>query len=637
MYYRYGTSGFRYHHSEIESIAEKVGMIMAFLLLQQQTNFGIMITASHNHYLDNGVKIMDQHGNMLCPKMEELLEQLVNGEESYIQNLHYTLDSSVSCSSVLHIGYDSRQSGHDICNLLCKGVAKCKASIKIIIHPLVSTPQIHFLFSSLSDKIGYHSFLNHLANQVCYPAVLDCANGIGANVMENIERGDTIHLVNTSWKLFNKLNHKCSSDYVCSQMKLPVQEGVTDLDGVLCASLDGDADRVVFYYQENEVFHLLNGDAIAALFLTYIYELLNNTVFSEFTEAVDVGFIYTGYTNGACVDYVKDLYEVSSKVNLHCVCTPTGIKHLHEAALKYDVSVYFEQNGHGNVIVNKSIESLNFLSGLFHPNIGDGIVDFYMALYALQELKWSVQDWNKIYSSYPNKMGKIQVQNKAIFVCNEDESKLLSPVEYQEFLEELCEKEQCRTFVRASGTENVVRLYVECKDASKLESIYEILEKELIQEYGFLEFSAKGSQFLQRRLALEDMDNQYFELLGMLSSMDASKVQPEQCKTFFEKLDKQHVILVFQDRKSGKIVASGTLLVEEKILRNFGKVGHIEDIVVHCDYRKYGLGKKMIQCLTALSEQNGCYKTILDCSEENAGFYEKCEYSRKGVAMGKYV
>ena len=52
MYYRYGTSGFRYHHREIESIAEKVGMIMAFLLLQQQTNFGIMITASHNHYLD---------------------------------------------------------------------------------------------------------------------------------------------------------------------------------------------------------------------------------------------------------------------------------------------------------------------------------------------------------------------------------------------------------------------------------------------------------------------------------------------------------------------------------------------------------------------------------------------------------
>jgi glucosamine-phosphate N-acetyltransferase len=66
-------------------------------------------------------------------------------------------------------------------------------------------------------------------------------------------------------------------------------------------------------------------------------------------------------------------------------------------------------------------------------------------------------------------------------------------------------------------------------------------------------------------------------------------------------------------------------------------VGHIEDIVVHCDYRKYGLGKKIIQYLTALSEQNGCYKTILDCSEENAGFYEKCEYDRKGVAMGKYV
>ena len=42
-------------------------------------------------------------------------------------------------------------------------------------------------------------------------------------------------------------------------------------------------------------------------------------------------------------------------------------------------------------------------------------------------------------------------------------------------------------------------------------------------------------------------------------------------------------------------MATGTLLIEEKLLRNFGKVGHIEDIVIHLDFRKYGLGKKMIQ------------------------------------------
>jgi hypothetical protein len=29
---------------------------------------------------------------------------------------------------------------------------------------------------------------------------------------------------------------------------------------------------------------------------------------------------------------------------------PTGVKHLHQKAVKYDIGVYFEANGHGTVI-----------------------------------------------------------------------------------------------------------------------------------------------------------------------------------------------------------------------------------------------------------------------------------------------
>lgn len=31
-------------------------------------------------------------------------------------------------------------------------------------------------------------------------------------------------------------------------------------------------------------------------------------------------------------------------------CVPTGVKHLHHEAEKYDVGVYFEANGHGTVL-----------------------------------------------------------------------------------------------------------------------------------------------------------------------------------------------------------------------------------------------------------------------------------------------
>ena len=58
---RYGTSGFRDHHKRILAIAERIGIAMARLSAREYKSYGIMITASHNHCDDNGVKIMDEH------------------------------------------------------------------------------------------------------------------------------------------------------------------------------------------------------------------------------------------------------------------------------------------------------------------------------------------------------------------------------------------------------------------------------------------------------------------------------------------------------------------------------------------------------------------------------------------------
>lgn len=57
-----------------------------------------------------------------------------------------------------------------------------------------------------------------------------------------------------------------------------------------------------------------------------------------------VGIVQTAYANGASTDYIRQ--------GLQCevACTPTGVKHLHHAAAKYDVGIYFEANGHGTVL-----------------------------------------------------------------------------------------------------------------------------------------------------------------------------------------------------------------------------------------------------------------------------------------------
>lgn len=43
--------------------------------------------------------------------------------------------------------------------------------------------------------------------------------------------------------------------------------------------------------------------------------------------------------------------------NIPVTCTKTGVKHLHHAALKYDIGVYFEANGHGTVLFSQSAQS----------------------------------------------------------------------------------------------------------------------------------------------------------------------------------------------------------------------------------------------------------------------------------------
>jgi glucosamine-phosphate N-acetyltransferase len=84
---------------------------------------------------------------------------------------------------------------------------------------------------------------------------------------------------------------------------------------------------------------------------------------------------------------------------------------------------------------------------------------------------------------------------------------------------------------------------------------------------------------------------------------------------------------------NNKIVGTITLLVEPKIIHNAGKVGHIEDVVVHTKYRKKGIGKLLIDHVKIVAKEKECYKIILDCDEHNIGFYEKSGFKTKGVCM----
>ena len=45
------------------------------------------------------------------------------------------------------------------------------------------------------------------------------------------------------------------------------------------------------------------------------------------------------------------------------------------------------------------------------------------------------------------------------------------------------------------------------------------------------------------------------------------------------------------------IVGTGSIIIEQKVIHGFSKIGHIEDIVISNEYQGKGLGRKLIEFL----------------------------------------
>lgn len=78
----------------------------------------------------------------------------------------------------------------------------------------------------------------------------------------------------------------------------------------------------------------------------------------------------------------------------------------------------------------------------------------------------------------------------------------------------------------------------------------------------------------------------------------------------FHRMPELFKLRVVVDKRTGRIVGAGTLLIEPKFIHECGWTGHIEDIVVHEDARGLGLGKmystyKRFLC----SESVGLFRT----------------------------
>lgn len=139
-----------------------------------------------------------------------------------------------------------------------------------------------------------------------------------------------------------------------------------------------------------------------------------------------------------------------------------------------------------------------------------------------------------------------------------------------------------------------------------------------------------------RHLTKDDFKKKYLNLLEQLTIVNKELIDETVFSYFLNTLDlEKKVVFVMED--DSKIIASGTLIIEQKLIHGASKLGHIEDIVVDKTYRGMGLGKKLISFLIDYAKKKNCYKVTLDCNIKNKLFYEKCDLKYNGCQMVKYL
>jgi glucosamine-phosphate N-acetyltransferase len=124
---------------------------------------------------------------------------------------------------------------------------------------------------------------------------------------------------------------------------------------------------------------------------------------------------------------------------------------------------------------------------------------------------------------------------------------------------------------------------------------------------------------------------QYLPLINSFRETNFSKIIFEE---FYDKISANSEIYVIEE--DGIIIGSGTIYYEYKFIRNISKVAHIEDIIIAEKYRGKNYGTVLIDHLINVSQNNNCYKIILNCSDNLEKFYAKSGLIKNGISMSLY-
>ena len=239
---------------------------VAFLTEDMRCDAGIMISASHNPYYDNGIKFFDSNGDKLQPKDEEAIEKIYFDDEMIQQNQRTEKE----------IGSSKR------------------------IDDVIGRYIVH-----LKNSFPKELTLNNLR------IVIDTANGAAYKVAPTVfrELGAEVIVINNEPNGFN-INYKCGAMH-----PEELAQNVKTYRADIGFALDGDADRLVVVDEKGEI---VDGDHLLGALAIYLKRqkqlkngaiaatVMSNKGLEEFLKGEGIALIRTAVGDKYVLDEMKN-------------------------------------------------------------------------------------------------------------------------------------------------------------------------------------------------------------------------------------------------------------------------------------------------------------------------------------------